>query len=58
MLYLNYVKEPVISVVWNLTLTSVVFEYSWYRILIMVNLNLTLTSVVFEFGEILCNQTI
>ena len=33
----------------NLTLTSVVFEYNQFKILVYKILNLTLTSVVFEF---------
>ena len=50
MLYLNILSvKGLLFFSFNLTLTSVVFEFCWISCMMNNNHNLTLTSVVFEF---------
>ena len=50
MLYLNRFRDIVPIPKWDLTLTSVVFEYVLSFLVFSIAINLTLTSVVFELN--------
>ena len=52
MLYLNPAEAENRWGIWNLTLTSVVFEFTLAALVDSTTSNLTLTSVVFEFFKL------